>query len=396
MKILAIGGCGSMGRYALKAAQNFDAVDEIIIADINAESAASFAATLNNKVSAIQLDVSDDQALKQAMDNINIVVNTCGPFFKFGEPILGAAISSGCHYLDICDDWEPTIEMMKLDSKAKSAGISATIGLGASPGLTNLMALIAIRELDKVTKVYTGWDVGAATIDETAKQQSTNAAMLHAVEQITGKVQIYQDSVYKMVKPLQAINIEYPGLPNFTGNIFGHPEAVTFPHYFSELKESINLAHGGHVDSIIMKALAGLVDIGFLGKAKASNLFSWLESQESHEKKRNANNHLPSMYGFAHGSKNGVPASVGVCIMNDDGSSDRIGMGEITGIPLACGIKMLAEGKINEAGVLAPEAGHIDPHDFISDVLDEISKFLDLPLGNFEENIKITRSWSSI
>jgi saccharopine dehydrogenase-like NADP-dependent oxidoreductase len=396
MKILAIGGCGSMARYALKAAQNFDAIDEIIIADINEESAASFAATLNNKVSAVRLDVSDNQALKLAMKNINIVVNTCGPFFKFGEPILSSAIDSGCHYLDICDDWEPTIEMMKLDSKAKSAGISATIGLGASPGLTNLMALIAIRELDKVTKVYTGWDVGAATIDETAKQQSTNAAMLHAVEQITGKVQIYQDSVYKMVKPLQAINIEYPGLPNFTGNIFGHPEAVTFPHYFSELKESINLAHGGHVDSIIMKALAGLVDIGFLGKAKASNLFSWLESQESHEKKRNANNHLPSMYGFAHGSKNGVPASVGVCIMNDDGSSDRIGMGEITGIPLACGIKMLAEGKINEAGVLAPEAGHIDPHDFISDVLDEISKFLDLPLGNFEENIKITRSWSSI
>ena len=111
------------------------------------------------------------------------------------------------------------------------------IGLGASPGLTNLMALIAIRELDEVTTVYTGWDAGAATIDETAKQQSTNAAMLHAIEQMTGKVKIYQDSAYQMVKPLQAINVEYPGLPNLTGNIFGHPEAVTFPHYFSELKD---------------------------------------------------------------------------------------------------------------------------------------------------------------
>ena len=70
-------------------------------------------------------------------------------------------------------------------------------------------------------------------------------------------------------------------------------------------------------------------------------------------------------------------------------------MGEITGIPLACGIKMLAEGKINEVGVLAPEAGHIDPYDFITDVLDEISKLLDLPTLKFEENIRITRSWSS-
>lgn len=101
------------------------------------------------------------------------------------------------------------------------------------------------------------------------------------------------------------------------------------------------------------------------------------------------------MYGFAHGLKNGVPARVGVCIMNDDDSFDRIGMGEITGIPLACGIKMLAEGKITEAGVLAPEAGHINPYDFISDVFDEISKFLGFPTLNFEENIRITRSWLS-
>ena len=329
------------------------------------------------------------------MGNINIVVNTCGPFFKFGEPILSAAISSGCHYLHIYDDWEPTLEMVKLDANAKSAGVSATIELGASPGLTNLMALIAIRELDEVTTVYTGWDAGAATIDETAKQQSTHAAMLHAIEQMTGKVKIYQDSAYKMVKPLQAINVEYSGLPNFSGNIFGHPEAVTFPYYFSELKDCINRAHGGSLDSIIIKALTGLVNIGFLGKEKAPTLFSWLESQKSHQNRPNANDRLPSIYGFEHGSKNGVPASVGVCIMNDDGSSDRIGMGAITGIPLTCGIKMLAEGKINEAGVLAPEAGHIDPHDFISDVLDEISKSLDLPLGNFEENIRITRSWQS-
>jgi hypothetical protein len=81
---------------------------------------------------------------------------------------------------------------------------------------------------------------------------------------------------------------------------------------------------------------------------------------------------------FAHGLKKGVPAGVGVCIMNDGDSFDRIGMGEITAIPLACEIKMLAVGKINEAGVLAPEAGHINPYDFISDVFGEISKFLDL------------------
>ena len=105
------------------------------------------------------------------------------------------------------------------------------------------------------------------------------------------------------------------------------------------------------------------------------------------------------MYGYADGLKDGAPASVGVCLSNEQGNSestnhyDAIGMGEITGIPLACGIKMLAEGKISKSGVLAPEAGHIDPHDFIADVLDELSKAINKPLGNFEENIRINRSW---
>ena len=68
MKILAIGGCGSMGRYAMRAIQNFSAIEEIIIADINKETAEVFADSLNHKVSAIRLDVNDASALKQAME----------------------------------------------------------------------------------------------------------------------------------------------------------------------------------------------------------------------------------------------------------------------------------------------------------------------------------------
>jgi saccharopine dehydrogenase-like NADP-dependent oxidoreductase len=399
MKILAIGGCGSMGRYAMRAVQNYSAIEEIIIADINKETAEAFAESLNQKVSAIQLDVNDASALKQAMENIDIVVNTCGPYFKFGAPILSAAISSGCNYIDICDDWEPTIDMMKLSAEAKSAGVSATIGLGASPGLTNLMALIAIGELDEVTTVYTGWDIGGTSLDENAMQQSENAAMMHGVEQMTGQVKIFQNGVFKMVKPLKKINVDYPGLTNFNGNIFGHPEAVTFPNYFPKLKNSINLAHGGHADFLILKSIMGLVNLRLLSKVKAANLFSLLEGKQSNQKRHKGVDYPPVMYGFAHGIKNGMPASVGVCIPSDTEDSDmneqikNIGMGEITGVPLACGIKMLAEGRINEVGVLAPEAGHIEPNEFISDVFEEISKLLGLPIGSLSDSIQITRSW---
>ena len=398
MRVLALGGSGGMGRFSSFAISSNSKITKVTIADLNESSAKEFARNFDERFSGIGIDVSDKEELEKLMQNHDIVLNTTGPFFKLGVSILKSAINCKCHYLDICDDWEPTLDMLNLDSAAKSAGISATIGLGASPGLTNLMALIAIRELDSVSKVFTGWDAGGTSIDETAKKQSVNAAMMHAVEQITGKVKIYQDSTYKMVKPLKGIDVNYPGLTTFTGNIIGHPEALTFPHYFKDLKDSINLAHGGSVGSFVLKAIAELVNIGLLSKNKAANVFAWLENQGSSERNLSSS-YLPVIYGYANGLKNGDPASVGVCLSNEQRNSastnnyDEIGMGEITGIPLACGIKMLAEEKVNKSGVFSPEAGHIDPHDFIADVLDELSKAINKPLGNFEENIRINRSW---
>jgi saccharopine dehydrogenase-like NADP-dependent oxidoreductase len=69
-------------------------------------------------------------------------------------------------------------------------------------------------------------------------------------------------------------------------------------------------------------------------------------------------------------------------------------MGEATGIPLACGLKLLVDRKITKKGVFAPE-GVIDPDVFFQE-LDEIS---DLLKENEEINtdgpkfINIFRSW---
>ena len=58
----------------------------------------------------------------------------------------GAAIEAGAHYLDICDDWEPTLDMLELGERARARGVTAVIGMGASPGLTNLLAMKAGKD----------------------------------------------------------------------------------------------------------------------------------------------------------------------------------------------------------------------------------------------------------
>ena len=53
--------------------------------------------------------------------------------------------------------------MFSLNKLAEEKNKIAILGLGASPGITNMLALKAMNELDKVSNVYTGWDISQQT-----------------------------------------------------------------------------------------------------------------------------------------------------------------------------------------------------------------------------------------
>ena len=399
MKILALGGSGGMGRFAVETAMHFDNIEKIIVADINEKSAIDFAKSMNEKVSGNGLDITNTEKLKEKMRSVDVVINTVGPFFRFGPPVLEAAIECGCHYLDINDDWEPTIEMLKYNDVASSKGVTAILGMGASPGLTNMLGAAAIRELDEVETLYTGWTMDGATPEEESSQSGINAAMIHAVQQMTGTVKIQEKGKAKMVKPLKEVEIDFPGFGKFKTRVFGHPEAITFPHHFKTIKNSINLAHGSGFG--ILKWIMRLVDWKIISVEKAAGIVQNLSSSirkdledkgiETGLDLKNINpKEPPPIYSLAIGKKDGKQASCGTTFR----ASDLISMGEATGIPLACGLKLLVDGKILQKGVFAPE-GAINPNDFF-DELNNISDLLDVDEENNtndQEMINIFRSW---
>lgn len=398
MKVLALGGSGGMGRFAVETCMEFENISEVIVADINEEAAIAFSHSMNQKVSGLGLDVTDLNALKKAMEGADVVINTVGPFFKYGPPILEAAIETGCHYLDINDDWEPTIEMLKFHKKAEDGNSTAILGMGASPGLTNMLGAAAIQELDEVETLYTGWTMDGAAPEEESSQSGVNAAMIHAVQQMTGKVRVHNDGEPKMVKPLKQVTVDFPGFGEFKTHIFGHPEAITFPHHFPSLKNSINLAHGSGFS--ILKWIMRLVDWKIISVERAAGMVQRLSSSirnDLEEKgietgldlKNNNPSEPPPIYALAIGKKDGVKVSCGTTF----NTSDLISMGEATGIPLACGLKLLVDGKILKKGVFAPE-GAIEPNDFFNE-LNNISDLLDIDENDTNNSgmINIFRSW---
>jgi saccharopine dehydrogenase-like NADP-dependent oxidoreductase len=373
MKVLVVGGGGGMGRGVVRNALTFDCVSEIVLAGIDIERAQRFAAALDDpRVRAIHLDITDTPALQAAMRATDVVLNTAGPFFRFGVPVLEAAIEAGKPYCDICDDWEPTLAMLALDERARQRGVTAVIGLGSSPGIANMLSVKAASALDRVDSIVSAWKLsGATNTDDDGfaddPPAGTAAAAVHLMHCLSEKIRVVRNGEFQDVTPLEQFSIDYPGVGPVDVWTLGHPEAVTLPRRFPALQTCYNgmLGIGRIVDDL--RALANEISAGRLSVDDAAAML--MANGGSPQEKKPAQDKRPSLPGllaYAAGSKDGRPARAGAQINRFPPG----GMAGVTGGPLSLFLPLLQRGAIKGPGVFAPEEA-IDA-DLFFQLLDEL------------------------
>lgn len=396
MHILAIGGAGAMGRAALHAVREFPEVERITIADIDPAAAKDAVNEIGPKAVALTLDIMDEQAMARAIEASDAVLNTSGPFFRFGIPVLKAVLAAGRPYFDICDDPEPTLDMLKLDSQARETGSTAVVGIGISPGVTNLLALKAYRQMDSVDRLTTVWnvdgDTAAAEMGE--KKDKAAAAYVHWLEQLTGTVPVYERGAPASRKPMEPVTVHYPGRGKRDLYRVGHPEAITLGYNFTELAEAPNLMVLGTELQVFLGGLADKVNQGQLSVDEAADKLAQQDAAGIvglgglmkillGKLKRPVK--LPEVFALAEGRKNGRTASVACALM----AVPAYDMGACTGIPMAVALRLYLDGKVNQPGVHAPET-IIDPDDFFAAFL----PYCRLPKAprSVDELVRIDRS----
>ena len=382
MKVIILGACGGMGRYVAKSVSSLGQIDHLAIADLNFKDAELLASQLGSHAKGIEVDINNIENLSSILFDYDIVLNTVGPFFKFGYQVLKTSLEANCHYMDICDDWEPTEKMLELNDIAKEKNLLALLGLGASPGITNLLGRIAIDHLDIAHTIYTGWNLEEAQPEPISSQKETNAAMIHGIEQITGKVKVLKDGKFEMVNPLEELKVSYPNIGTYSAFIFGHPEAITFPYHFKDLLNSINLAHGNKSTIFVLKIMRKLINLKILTKKTAARFLEWLEKKGT-SRKYTESTSLPEIYALAIGFKNGKEECVGVSL--DGEPSRELTMGGATGYPLSLGFKMFLNNEITERGVIAPESKCIDHKKLLMEIYELF--------GMKDAKIKVNKSW---
>ena len=356
MRIIIIGGAGDMGSVACAATVQDPEITSVVIADRDGDRADALAATLGPKASGAALDITDRAALLAAIADADVVLNTVGPFYLYGRPVLEAALEVGKHYVDIADDWEPTIEMLELDDAARAKGVTAIIGMGASPGLSNLLAAVAHGELDTVDRLYTGWRAGSGIpkAPENPDDVRPAAAIDHWIHNLAEPIRIWRDGEFQAADALEELVIDYPGIGPATVWTCGHPEPITLPRYFPEISEALNVmfSRPGLIDAA--RQVRDRVRSGELTVPEASKQLILSPSRRGPEAGPVPD--FPGVFAYAEGTKNDRPARVAV-------STNYIPegeMGEATCVPMAIAVGMLARGEIKATGVMGPEGG-IDP-----------------------------------
>lgn len=364
MRVLVLGGAGGMGRKAAREAADVPFVSAVTVADLDAARAQEIAAGIGAKAAGICLDVTDAAAMRQTLSRHDLVLNTAGPFYAIGTMVLSQVIDAGVNYADICDDWEPTLEMLELSERAKERGVVAIIGMGASPGVTNLLAMLAANRLDHVDELLTGWSIaGGSEEDElppTRGRSGPSAAVVHWVQQLTGRIRQLEKGRMSDVKPLRRRDLRYAGHGKLAAWTVGHPEAVTLPRAFPGLVGCANVMVGPKSTFSGLRQIARMVDFRLLSIKDAAALIEEDAGQDQPSGKEGAAPPPPPIFAWASGSRGGRPVAVSAHLR----SLPAGGMAGSTSVPLALLLPFFREGFGDRSGVFTPEE-LLDPKTFL-------------------------------
>ena len=393
--VAILGGAGEMGRTAVAIVSQFEQIGELIVADANEEEAKGVISrnlkSSKTRMRAQFVDVTDSQELHSFLSDVAIVLNTVGPFYKYGVDVLSAAIASGCHYIDICDDWEPTIEMMGLDQDARLNDVLAIIGMGASPGISNLLACLVCEELETVEDLFTVWPVdagerGDAIEKAVKKNKGTSGAIIHWMQQISGEIDLIENGKQVSRPPMQAIELQYPGLGSGSGYTVGHPEPLTLAKSMGISGNSANLMLMQSATAAFISNLGKEINRGKTSIEDAAlqvgspSTIRKLKAALSQFRYPKANN-LPPFFAWGKGTIDKEQFLVAARI-----TSSPPAMDSATSWPLAIALQQILENQIHAVGVHAPETIINQDHFF-----NAFAKCSEPPMSGADDIVEIVK-----
>ncbi len=361
MHIIVLGGAGAMGRVAVRALTEYDEVDRITIADYHEGSARALATALNSsKIEVRPIDVNDAVRLAALLRGSDVVLSAVD--YAYNLPVLKACIQEKVHYADLGGLFHMTRTLMQLHDEARTAGITAIMGMGGTPGITNILARAAVDQLERVASIK----VQLGCSDETPATAPLVApySIRTILDEFTKQPQVFQDGAWHPQPPLSGQEeIVFPLPVGRAMALYSlHSECATFPLSFRD--KGINyVSFKIAFPADFLAKLKFLVDLGFgsdeplnVRGDKVSPREVLAKLLEMTPPENAAPHDCDVLRVVVSGQADGQPVEITNQVVVLPYRRWNISAGALdTGVPLAIAGVMLARGEISERGAFSPE-----------------------------------------
>lgn len=375
MKVLVLGASGQMGGLTIRdLAENYDA--EVIAADLKLDRIKAVVNSIkSDKITPMELDATDANALKKVAKDVDVVHNSA--WYELNIKVMPVAIEVGAHYSDLGGFYDYTPKQLEYDKKAKDAGVTCVLGIGSSPGLTNVCGVAGANKLDSVDtiNVYCSWGTKEKSEDAGFPAYSIRTVL----DELTQEPGIVENGVKKKVPVLSGMTEVL--MPEPAGKVVAyyikHSEPATMADFIGKGTKNVSFRIGFPPnDFATFKTLAQLgfgdsekLEVGDCSTSPkdfitAMYLKALMDS-------RSSKGEMIDEFDFFRidvvGKKEGRDARATYYIRTWNDPETGISSARDTAVPPSITADWLVTGKIKNRGTLPPEAC-IDPAPFFKEL----------------------------
>ena len=215
MRVLVLGGAGAVCNETTRDLVKYSDFDEIVVADYNLEAANALVEEINDKrLETVFFDADDYGSMLKLFPGFDVVVN--GLPWKYDLSVTKACVEVGVNGLDVSTEEE----QWDFHATAKDKDVIFIPGVGATPGITNVMARRAVDQMDEVDEIQ----INFAAFRCPAPAPGLLITFLYEFHPKTEERVYYKDGEFVWVGPFEGLKTV-----NFLGPI-GDQEVCYIPH----------------------------------------------------------------------------------------------------------------------------------------------------------------------
>lgn len=292
-QVLVIGGQGRIGSSVAADLINHTQADVVVTGRSDTPKSDSVSQQLGSRVRFLQLDLADQETLRQAIAQANVVVHCAGPFHYRDTSVLKFCIEQGVSYVDVSDTRGFTEKALSYQAEAEAAGVTAVVNSGVFPGISNSMVRQGVEQLDQPEEIRLYYVVSGSGGAGVTVMRTTFLGLLKPFE-------AWVNGQWRQVKPYterQKIHLPAP---------YGTVHA-----YWYEMPETFTLVNSFPVKTVVTK-FGSVPDFYNHLTWIAANVFpkSWLQNPNGVEFLSHVSYRMTSVTDHFSGTGVGVQAEV--------------------------------------------------------------------------------------